>query len=97
MSEPVRQSITVSNENGLHLVPCSLITRIATAFACQIEIFSGTRRADAKNIFDLMGLGAACGTELTLVANGDGAEEAIRKLVELFESGLELHNRRTTT
>lgn len=94
MSEPVRQTITVKNENGLHLVPCSLITRAATGFACQIEIHSATRKADAKNIFDLMGLGAAFGTELTLIASGDGAADAIQKLVELFESGLEASSRR---
>lgn len=95
MSEPVRQTITVTNENGLHLVPCSLIARAANKFTGTIEILAGTKKADAKNIFDLMGLAATCGTELVLVATGEKATELIAELVELFSSGLELSGRRT--
>lgn len=94
MSESVTRTVTVKNANGLHLVPCSLIARTANSFACKVQIVRDKKLADAKNIFDLMGLGAACGTELVLTADGDRAVEAIAALVSLFESGLEVTAKR---
>jgi len=94
MSDPVTRTLTVTNSNGLHLVPCSLIARTANGFACRVQIIRDKKVADAKNIFDLMGLGAACGTELLLSAEGDSAADSIAALTTLFESGLELAAKR---
>lgn len=95
MSTRVTATVTVPGENGLHLVPCSLIAQNATAFACEIRISKGDRNADAKNIFDLMTLAAGQGAQLLLEAAGDQANEAVQSLVQLFESGFNGHSHRT--
>lgn len=96
MSDAVTANVTVPGANGLHMVPCSLIAQRASKFACQVSIRKGTTNADARNIFELLGLGAAEGTELECTASGDDASQAISSLVELFESGFEGHAHRTS-
>ena len=44
-------------------------------------------RADCKSILSLLTLGAACGTEMSLIAEGADAEQAAAMIVELFENG----------
>jgi phosphocarrier protein HPr len=87
MSELVTKTVIVSNENGLHLVPCSLIAQTAANFAADLHLTKGNLVVDAKNIFELMSLAAGKGTELTASAQGDDASTAIDSIVELFESG----------
>jgi phosphotransferase system HPr (HPr) family protein len=91
MSDAVTANVTVPGPNGLHLVPCSLIAQRAAEFACQITIRKGETSADARNIFELLGLGAAGGTVLNCEASGDDAPSAIESLVALFESGFQGH------
>lgn len=44
---------------------------------------------DARSILSVMGLGVAQGTTVELAAEGDGAEQALDKLVELLETNLD--------
>jgi len=44
-------------------------------------------RADCKSILSLLTLGAACGTEMSLMAEGIDAEQAVTLIAELFDSG----------
>ena len=87
MSDVVTATVTVNGENGLHLVPCSLIAQSAGTFLSELEISKGTTTANAKNIFELMSLAAGKGTRLIISATGDDANDAINKLSELFEAG----------
>jgi phosphotransferase system HPr (HPr) family protein len=84
--QSVSRTVTVGLENGLHLVPCSRLVKLANGLGCDVRIRKGSVNADGKNIFDLMGLAAAFGDQLELLATGQGADEAIAKLVQLFES-----------
>jgi phosphocarrier protein HPr len=85
-----RETVTVTLENGLHLVPCSRISQFAQRHQCDIRICKDEMGVDAKNIFDLMTLSAEQGTVLVLEASGDGASEAVKGLVSLFENEFEM-------
>jgi len=97
MSDAVTANVTVPGPNGLHLVPCSLIAQCAAEFACQITIRKDKVTANARDIFDLLGLGAGEGTVLSCEASGDDASAAIETLVELFESGFKGHANRASS
>ena len=85
--QPVLRTVTIGPESGgLHLVPCSRLVKLANGFACNVSIRKGTTHADGKSILDLMVLAAGPGEQLELITSGDGAEEAMAKLVQLFES-----------
>ena len=83
--ESVSRTVTVGLEHGLHLVPCSRLVKLANGLSCDVRIRNGSKLADAKNIFDLMGM-AAFGDQLEVIASGDDAEAALAKIVQLFES-----------
>lgn len=85
--QPVLRTVTLGSDGGgLHLVPCSRLVKLANSLACQVSVRKGAVHADAKNILDLMVLAAGPGESLELSTMGDGAEEAMAKLVKLFES-----------
>jgi phosphotransferase system HPr (HPr) family protein len=56
----------------------------AQRFNCDVTIIEGANRANGKSILALMTLGAPCGSELTIAASGEGAEDAVRALEALF-------------
>lgn len=76
-------------ENGLHLVPCSMIAQWAQKFECAVTIHKGNVSVDAKNIFELMTLNAAQGTNLDIEASGKDASQAVERIVHLFDSNFE--------
>ena len=84
-----RQTVNVGLENGLHLVPCSLIARMAARFDCEIQIHKDDLSVDAKAMLELMTLNAKQGTTLVVETRGKDAADAIGELVRLFESDFE--------
>ncbi len=84
--QSVSRTVTIGLENGLHLVPCSRLVKLGNGLSCDARLRKGSIVADIKNIFDLMGLAAACGEQLEITVSGDGANEALSKIAQLFES-----------
>ncbi|MHC4933004.1 MAG: HPr family phosphocarrier protein [Planctomycetota bacterium] len=90
-SMTIRQRVTVRNKNGLHARPSSVLAETALRFDCtSISIKRGELEVDAKSIMELLLLEASCDTELTLVAAGPRAQEAIDELVSLFDREFDL-------
>lgn len=85
-SNAAREEVVVNLEYGLHLVPCSRIAEVARKYDCEIRIQKEGQVVDAKAVFDLMTLRAERGTHLAIEAEGDQAEEALERIVDLFEN-----------
>jgi len=87
MSSPVIQrTVVINNPQGLHARPAELFARLALQFDSEIEVIREGHRVDAKSILHVLTLGAAQGTELTLLASGTDAEEALEALARLVDS-----------
>jgi len=69
---------------ALHARPAGVFVRAAASFAATIEVQANGRRANAKSILEILGLGADGGTELTISASGDDAVEAVAELARLI-------------
>lgn len=82
----VEKTVVISNPQGLHARPAELFARLASQFESEIEVTREGHRVDAKSILHILTLGAAQGTELTLVAQGDDAEAALEALVRLVDN-----------
>ncbi len=80
------KTVTISNPQGLHARPAEMFARLAIQFDSTIEVIRDSNRVDAKSILHILTLGAAQGTELTLLAQVDDAEAALEALVRLVES-----------
>jgi len=83
------QTITICNRAGIHARPAALLVQATKDFSCNIYIEKGNNRINAKSIMGIITLGAAYGTELNIIAEGEGEEAAVKTLVRLFESKFE--------
>jgi phosphocarrier protein HPr len=84
MQTTATRTVVVGNREGLHLRAAMIIAQTAKPFESTVELVKADRRAKAKDIFEVLGLGAEQGTELVLEANGPDAEPALEALVRLF-------------
>ncbi len=80
------KNVVISNPQGLHARPAEMFARLALQFDSTIEVIRDSNRVDAKSILHVLTLGAAQGAKLTLQANGEDAEAALKALVRLVES-----------
>ena len=83
------KEITISNRAGIHARPAALLVQTTKDFKCNIYFEKGNDRINAKSIMGIITLGAAYGTKLKIIADGEGEEAAVNALVRLFESKFE--------
>ncbi len=84
------RTVTIASSVGLHASPASLFVQAANATGLDIEIGrAGEDFVDATSILGVMALGAKHGEEITLTAEGEGAEEALDSLVALLSRDLD--------
>jgi len=81
--------VIVSNRAGVHARPSALLVQTTKNYKSNIFIQKGTDRINAKSIMGIITLGAAYGTELKIIADGEDEEGAVEALVKLFESKFE--------
>jgi phosphocarrier protein HPr len=83
------REIIVSNSMGLHARPAMQFVDLANQFTSEIRVIKPGDEpvtADGKSVMQMIVLEATQGTPLKIEADGNDAEEAVKKLAELFES-----------
>jgi phosphotransferase system HPr (HPr) family protein len=89
VAEPAKRRVCLNNSEGLHLLAATALAQQARRFPCAIRISFGERHANAKSIWELIGLVAGPGCELVMEAAGDEKEGALRCLEGLFLSNFQ--------
>ncbi|MBO9711809.1 HPr family phosphocarrier protein [Sphingomonas sp.] len=84
MSEIIR-AVQITNKRGLHARASAKLVTLASSQPVPLMVEKAGSRVTATSIMGLMMLGAAMGDTITISADGDGAETAVRALVELVE------------
>lgn len=82
--------LTISNEEGLHARPAAKFVKLANQFPCEIWVEKDDEEINGKSIMGLMMLAASKGSVISVSAEGEEAETALEKLVELVDSGFEI-------
>ncbi|MBE5780360.1 MAG: HPr family phosphocarrier protein [Clostridiales bacterium] len=82
----VEKLFVVKNETGLHARPASLFVQKAAKYKSTIKVQKDGKVANAKSIISVLSLGASFGSEITIIADGPDAEDAVAGLVELLDS-----------
>jgi len=77
--------LMIKNKFGLHARPSASFVQTACRFRSDIKVEKDGQVADGKSILDLMMLAAAQGTCITVKANGEDAQEALKALHDLVE------------
>jgi phosphocarrier protein HPr len=85
-----QRTVTIASSVGLHARPAAMFVQAATATGLPIQIGrTGEEQVDARSILGVMALGAKHGEEVTLTADGDGADSALDELVALLSRDLD--------
>ncbi|MFQ3546720.1 MAG: HPr family phosphocarrier protein [Termitinemataceae bacterium] len=83
------QMVTIKNRAGIHARPAALLVQTASKYKSKIYIEKDGDRINGKSIMGIITLGAGFNTPLKLIADGEDEQEALRALVNLFESKFE--------
>ena len=85
-----QRTVTIASSVGLHARPAALFVQAATATGLPVQINKvGDEPVDARSILGVMALGAKCGEEVVLTADGEGADAALDALVALLSRDLD--------
>jgi phosphotransferase system HPr (HPr) family protein len=81
---PHRRTIQIVNPLGLHQRAADRFCRAAKQYTSSVLVINGERRADGKNIWDLIGLLVFPGMEVILEVEGADATAAIEQLAAVL-------------
>ncbi len=82
----MEKTFTVKNPTGLHARPAGALVKKASSFAGDITLKKGDKSVNAKSLMTVLALGLAAGSEITVAASGDNAEEAVAAIGEMLET-----------
>jgi phosphocarrier protein len=85
----IEQEVQVKNRAGIHARPASLIVAAINRMKSQVLLEAGSSQIDAKSILGVITLGAAYGTKIKIIADGEDEKEAVAAIVHLFETKFE--------
>ena len=86
MSE-ITEDMLITNSLGMHLRPSQQLVQLVLKFECEVHLRKDGHRVNAKSIMGLLTLAAAQGSTLTVICEGEDAEEAMEAVRILVESG----------
>ena len=78
--------LAITNPHGLHARPAAAVVARARGFDARVTLEANGRRADARSITGLLGLGAAVGDEVRIVAQGVDAAQAVEAVSAILTS-----------
>ncbi len=81
----VSREVRITNQRGLHARASAKFVNLASEIGCPIEVEKDGNKVVGTSIMGLMMLGAAKGDTILIHVEGDNAEEALARLVELVE------------
>lgn len=84
----VRKKVTIKNPTGLHLRPAGLFCETALEYKSKIHFYHRNSESNAKSVLSVLGAGIKEGDEIEIVCEGDDEEAALKRMVDLVESGL---------
>ena len=81
----VSREVLISNKRGLHARASAKFVGLASEIDAKIEVEKDGNRVCGTSIMGLMMLGAAMGDTIVIHVEGEHADGALTKLVELVE------------
>ena len=75
----IKKPITIHLSTGLEARPVAQLVQVASQFNSEIYVEIGRKKVNAKSIMGMMTLGLDAGEEITLSANGEDEEDAMKK------------------
>jgi phosphocarrier protein HPr len=83
-----KEDIKLGNETGLHARPASIFVKEASKFSSDIKVVKDGKEFNGKSIMGILSMGAGKGDILTIKAEGEDEENAVKTLVDLISNKL---------
>ncbi|HAC14746.1 MAG TPA: HPr family phosphocarrier protein [Bacteroidetes bacterium] len=83
----IKKKVTVVNPCGIHTRPSAMLVQAASEYKAEFHIHMYGYTINGKSILGVMTLAADEGSEMELEFDGPDEQEALDRIVELFESG----------
>ena len=80
----MERTVTIVNKLGLHARAAAKLVTLASKFAADVRVRKDGREVSGKSIMGVMMLAAAKGSQITLIASGDDAQQALDELDALI-------------
>jgi len=81
----ISRCVDIQNKYGLHARPAMQFVEVASRFNANVRLLKDDKEVDGKSIMEIMLLAAERGSQITIVAKGADAQQAVDALVELVE------------
>ena len=81
------RTFTIVNKLGLHAGAAARLVQTANRFTSEIRVEREGQQVNGKSIMGVLMLAAAQGSQITVRAEGDDAEEALAALGSQIEDG----------
>jgi len=82
----ISREIEIINKLGMHARAAAKFVKLATSFNCNIDVEREQQRVNGKSIMGVMMLAASKGSNITIHADGDDADESICQLEMLIKN-----------
>ena len=83
------RSVQIVNAAGLHARPAAQLVKLASRFACHVEVGKDGLQVNAKSIMGVLMLAAEKGSHIHIRCEGDDADRALEELSALVARGFE--------
>lgn len=78
----------ITDKEGIHARPAGELVKLAKSYASSVSVVKEGKKADAKKVFGLMGLGVKQGMEITVQVEGEDEETAAAALETFLKENL---------
>ena len=85
----LRREVQITNQRGLHARASAKFVNLASGLDATVEVEKDGNKVCGTSIMGLMMLGAAKGDSILIHVEGGNAEESLKQLVHLVESGFD--------
>ena len=82
----IKKTFVVQNKLGLHARASMKLVDLVSQFSSQVMMIKNNKHIDAKNILDVMAIGAHQGTELTFEVSGSDEKSTINAIEKLINT-----------
>lgn len=82
----IKKQYTITNSEGLHARPASLLVQAASQSKSNVTVIKGDKEYNAKSVLGIISMGASKGTVITVKIEGPDEVETDTKIRELFQT-----------
>ncbi len=81
----MKKEILIQSTAGLHAQLAAKLVHVASNFQADVKLEYADQTVDAKSVLGLMSLAVPSGENVTLIADGDDAENVILEIEKILE------------